>query len=212
MFSNWPAEWVAQQLIDTTEFVKRVRSIEKRCGGNVHLRRAELAQVRADYMTARIAAKLRQMREFSDLSEGELNAAVDSILAKAGFAATLAPENQKRTAHEEKLVASAKVCWHKLVKGEGLAPTRPWSRATTPAPKRKKIRRQISTAQDNPEVTRETFRRYVAKQALHLLNACEEARTLDESAVPPRIEQIVAVLYSLCISPDTATRSDGEQK
>lgn len=199
-------------LIDTSEFVERLHSIEARCGGNVYLRRVELSEVRTEYMTARIAAKLQELAHFSELAERELNAAAARILAKAGSRTTTASENERRTDWEERLVNSAKVGWHKLVKAEGLAPARAWSRATTHMPKRKRMRRQIAKANDNSEEMRDTFRRYVAKQALYLLNACEEARSLDQSVVSPRIEQTVAALYSLCIGADPVSPSDPRRK
>jgi len=74
------------------------------------------------------------------------------------------------------------------------------------------MRRQIAKANGNSEEMRDTFRRYIAKQALHLLNACEEARSLDQSVVSPRIEQTVAALYSLCLEPDPAPSSHPMRK
>ena len=203
---------VSSPLIDTSEFVERLHRVEERCGGNVYRRRTELGEVRAEYMTARIAAKLRELVHFSELPQQELNAAAGRILAKAGSRSTTAPEDERRTDQEERLVGSAKVGWHKLVRAEGLAPARAWSRAPTTMPKRKGMRRQIAKANGNSEEMRDTFRRYIAKQALHLLNACEEARSLDQSVVSPRIEQTVAALYSLCLEPDPAPSSHPMRK
>lgn len=203
---------VSSPLIDTSKFVERLHSIEGRCGGNAYLRRTKLGEVRAEYMTARIAAKLRELAHFSELPQQELNAAAGRILAKAGSRSTTAPENERRTDQEERLVSSAKVGWHKLVKAEGLAPARAWSRAHPQMPKRKGMRRQIANANENSEEMRDTFTRYVAKQALHLLNACEEARSLDQRVVSPRIEQTVAALYSLCIGADPVSSSDSRRK
>jgi hypothetical protein len=194
---------VASPLLDTTVLTEQLREIQERCIGNAPLLRVELSKLRIEYVVMRIAAKLAERSDNGGSSDVDLRGAANRILAKAGSKAVSVPIDERRTEDEERLVGAAKVGWHKLLKAQGLAPARPWTRASTRPAKLRGLHRQIPKVQHNREQVRDAIQRYIAKQALHLLNACEEARTLDERAISPRIEQAIANLYSICIGADS---------
>lgn len=183
---------------DPEKVAELIHALEDRYGGSVPLRRDELRALRSEYMVVKVAARLRKRADYANSSDLELRSAAAGIIAKSGSKTASQPSNDRISAEEDRYVGSARVGWHKILRAEGLTPAQSWKRATATIPKRDKRLAAATFKANDPEVQM-LIHRYVAKHALQLLNACEEARELRRDAVAPQIEQALANLYAVCM-------------
>lgn len=189
-------------LLDPGSTAQLIRDIDRKWSADHEVRRIELGRLRDAYMSEYMARRLATLPEYSATPAKELRKRAEDILSKAG-ASSSAPENEKRTALEERMVGAAKVMWHKLIKAEGVAPPRAWSKDRKGQTQSSGILfRQLSDEAMTSEKGRLLVGDYIAHHALQLLKICERAKNMNPQFVSKQVRLHLAQL--LAASTNTA--------
>lgn len=188
-------------LLDTGKAAGLLRELDRKWAGDHETRRIELGRLRNAYFVEYIMRRLAALPENSGVASNELRRKAEQILSKAG-SSSLAPEGEKRTALEERMLGAAKVMWHKLIKAEGVAPPRTWSKKQNgQAHGPGTLFRQLSDQAMTSEGGRLLLREYIAHQALQMLKLCERAKNMNPEFVTAEVQHHVAQLFASATKP-----------
>jgi hypothetical protein len=189
-------------MLSVDNFRQRLREVDEKNASGSSRRRVEMSGLREEFIVSWIVERLIQRDEGRSTSADALRAEANNIRWKSGFR-TLYEDDMsvRRTIQEERLLVSAKVAWHKLLKAEGIASARPWSRerpksiatGAHPAP--------LDTDAASPLESGTPLHDYIAEQARHLQEVCARAKDEDPRSISEELEEAIRRLTLLAAKP-----------
>ncbi len=189
-------------MVEAKAFLKKALQIDKDCAGDPSRRRHAMELLRQDYYVQYVAESLKKASHWASASDEERLAESERIWRKIGGRFVQRQDGSRRSKDEERLVVSARVAWHKILKSEGIAAARP--RSANPSLKAltgsgSKVRR-LSSLKSEPERGAVVLTEYVEGHVRHLRDICALAQQINPEFLTRELKLLLTELEAFSSS------------